>query len=94
MRKVLDAVYENGVIRPLKRVRFKESQRLKIIVANDSWEKDLEREELDLLSNQEVHDLLGVDPDNSIMHEQIEKELSSIRDSMAEACIAERAERW
>ena len=44
MSIVLDAVYENGVIRPLTRVQFKESQRLKIVVADDSWEKDLRRE--------------------------------------------------
>lgn len=51
-------------------------------------------EELGLLSSQDIQSILGVEPDDSIAHEQIEKELSSIPDSMAKACIAERAERW
>lgn len=49
MSIILDAVYENGVIRPLKRVQFKESERLKIVVTDDAREEDGSSEAMTVL---------------------------------------------
>jgi predicted DNA-binding antitoxin AbrB/MazE fold protein len=44
MSKVIDAVFENGVFRPIKKIRFKEKQQVQIqILSDDDWQKRFER---------------------------------------------------
>ena len=34
MSKIIDAIYENGVFKPLKKIKFPEHKKLKIIIAD------------------------------------------------------------
>lgn len=44
MSVIIDAVFENGVFKPLQKVRVKEHQKVALkIVAHDSWEKRFDR---------------------------------------------------
>lgn len=44
MSKVIDAVFENGVFRPVKRIRLKEKQQVQIqILSNDDWQERFDR---------------------------------------------------
>lgn len=42
--KVIDAVFENGVFKPLEKVKVKEHERVSIkIVSHDEWRKQFDR---------------------------------------------------
>ncbi|MCX5885276.1 MAG: antitoxin family protein [Proteobacteria bacterium] len=44
MSKVIDAVFENGVFRPVKKIRLKERKKVQIqILSDDDWQKRFER---------------------------------------------------
>jgi predicted DNA-binding antitoxin AbrB/MazE fold protein len=40
MSKVIDAVYENGVLKPMKKLRLKDKQQVRIQILNDEdWQE-------------------------------------------------------
>ena len=44
MSKVIDAVYENGVFKPGKKIRMKEHQRVRIqILPDDDWKERFDK---------------------------------------------------
>lgn len=44
MPKVIDAVYENGVFKPLEKVKVKEHEKVSIkIISHDEWRKQFDR---------------------------------------------------
>lgn len=44
MSKVIDAVYENGVFKPVKKLRLKDKQQVKIQILNDEdWQERFDR---------------------------------------------------
>jgi predicted DNA-binding antitoxin AbrB/MazE fold protein len=44
MSDIIDAVFENGVFKPLQKVRFKEHQKVALkIVTHDAWDKRFDR---------------------------------------------------
>lgn len=44
MSKVIDAVYENGVFKPLEKVKVKEREKVTIkIISHDEWQKQFNR---------------------------------------------------
>ena len=44
MSKVIDAVYENGVFKPVKKLRLKDKQQVQIQILDDEdWQKKFDR---------------------------------------------------
>lgn len=44
MSKVIDAVFEDGVFKPIKKIRLKDKQRVQIqILSDDDWKKRFDR---------------------------------------------------
>ena len=44
MSKVIEAVFENGVLKPVKKLRLKDKQQVKIQILNDEdWQKRFDR---------------------------------------------------
>jgi len=44
MSKVIDAVFENGVFKPLEKIKVKEHEKVSIkIVSHDEWRKQFDR---------------------------------------------------
>jgi len=81
-----DAVYENGVLRPLKPVELPEHERLSVSV---NWATDPLADVLDW----DAHELAAIEGDESISLEDVQAALSKIPGSMADAVSAERDER-
>ena len=44
MSKVIDAVYENGVFKPAKKIRLKDKEQVQLqILSDDDWQKRFDR---------------------------------------------------
>ncbi|MBI4691268.1 MAG: antitoxin family protein [Nitrospirae bacterium] len=44
MSKVIDAVYENGVFKPMEKVKVKEHEKVTIkVISDDEWKKQFDR---------------------------------------------------
>ncbi len=86
MTKSLKAVFENGLLRPLEPVPFKEHEVVTLTVTNIS-------EALDDLVDSEFLRYLESQADDSVPLEQVRAELSTIPGSMAEAILQGREDR-
>lgn len=81
-----DAVYENGVLRPLNPVDLPEHERLSVIV-------NLPADPLADVLDWEAHELAATEGNESVSLEDVQAALSKIPGSMADAVSAERDER-
>jgi predicted DNA-binding antitoxin AbrB/MazE fold protein len=86
MSKQIEAIYENGVLRPLEPLGLEEHLRVTITIAEDA-----EREE-DLF-DPEFTQWCAEQSRNAPSLEEVRKALSTIRGSMADVVMAERDER-
>ena len=80
MTKRVEAIYENGVLRPLEPVNLAEHQRVTVTL-NEPEEAWLDTEFMDSCAA-EVKERVGL--------EEVRRILSKVPDSLAEAIIAER----
>jgi len=81
-----EAVYENGVLRPLKPVDLPEHERLAVSVSK------LGDPLADIL-DWDAHELAALEGDDSVSLEEVQQALSKIPGSMAAIVSAERDER-
>ena len=81
-----DAVYENGVLRPLNPVDLPEHERLSVIVNRPA-------DPLANLLDWDAHELAATEGDESISLEAVQVALSKIPGSMADVVSTERDER-
>ena len=81
-----DAVYENGVLRPLNPVDLPEHERLSVVVNRPA-------DPLADLVDWDAHELAATEGDESISLEDVQAALSKIPGSMADVVSAERDER-
>jgi predicted DNA-binding antitoxin AbrB/MazE fold protein len=86
MEKTVQAVYENGVLRPLEPVHLEERQEVTVTISDEA----------DTLPN---HPLLASSEEwshaaqDDISLEEVRRALSTIRGSLSEAVLEERRER-
>lgn len=85
----VDAVYENGVLRPLQPLDLKEHERVVLNLVKTRGERTGPRLALDFLER--LKSELGDQPIPSI--EEVRERLSKIPGSMADEIIAQRGER-
>lgn len=83
----VDAVYENGVLRPLQPLDLEEHERVVVSVEKASAEPD----GLDVEYINRIKTELGDEPAPGL--EEVRRRLSKIPGSMAEVIIAERGDR-
>jgi predicted DNA-binding antitoxin AbrB/MazE fold protein len=83
----VDAVYENGVLRPLQPLDLEEHERVVVSVEKTSPEAD----GLDVEYINQIRRELGDEPPPGL--EEVRRRLSKIPGSMAEVIIAERGDR-
>ncbi len=81
MLNEVDAIYENGVLRPLQPLLLSERERVKVTVA---------RSEVDDWLDTEFMDACGADADPAITLEQVRYALSKIQGSMDDAIQEDR----
>jgi predicted DNA-binding antitoxin AbrB/MazE fold protein len=81
-----DAIYENGVLRPLNPVDLPEHERLSVIVNRPA-------DPLADVLDWDAHELAAAEGDESISLEDVQAALSKIPGSMADVVSAERDER-
>lgn len=86
MSKLIEAIYENGVLRPLEPLGLEEHQRVTVTIAEDG-----ERQE-DLF-DPEFTQWCAEQSRNAPSLEEVRQSLSKIQGSMADVVIAERNER-
>jgi predicted DNA-binding antitoxin AbrB/MazE fold protein len=86
MSKQIEAIYENGVLRPLEPLSLDEHQRVTITIAEDGGEEE------DLF-DPEFTRWCAEQSKNAPSLEEVRQTLSKIRGSMADVVIAERDER-
>jgi predicted DNA-binding antitoxin AbrB/MazE fold protein len=86
MHKQIEAIYENGVLRPLEPLDLDESQRVTITIADDG-----EGEEA--LFDPAFTRWCAEQSHNAPSLEEVRQALAKIRGSMADVVIAERDER-
>lgn len=89
MSQTIDAVYENGVLRPLAPLGFREHQCVRLTVS----ERD-DADPLDAMIDWECIAACALEADDSITLEEVRVATSKIRGSLTEAFIAERDERF
>lgn len=80
----IQAIYENGILRPLTPLSFAENEQVTLIVARTSDESWLDNEYMDACA---------ADADLSLTREQIKVLTASIRGSLDEAIDEIRGER-
>lgn len=85
----LDAVFQGGMLRPLKPLGLSENQKVSLTLTVLPMEVS-EADFLDL----ELHRYCRNRADKSLTLEQVRKELASIPGSIADDIIAEREERF
>jgi predicted DNA-binding antitoxin AbrB/MazE fold protein len=85
MSKQIEAIYENGVLRPLVPLSLEEHQRVTITIAEDS-------EEEEDLFDPEFTRWCTEQSQNAPSLEEVRRALSKIQGSMADIVIAERDE--
>jgi predicted DNA-binding antitoxin AbrB/MazE fold protein len=81
-----DAIYENGVLRPLNPVDLPEHECFRVTVNRPA---DILADVLD----RDAHELAATEGDASISLEEVQRALSNIPGSMANVVSAERDER-
>ena len=86
MSKQIEAIYENGVLRPLEPLSLDEHQRVTITIAEDGGEEE------DLFDPVFTR-WCAEQSKNAPSLEEVRQALSKIRGSMADVVIAERDER-
>jgi predicted DNA-binding antitoxin AbrB/MazE fold protein len=86
MSKPIEAVYENGVLRPLEPLDLEEHQHVTITIAEDG-------EGHEDLSDPEFTQWCAEQSRNAPSLEEVRKTLSKIQGSMADVVIAERDKR-
>ena len=85
----VDAVYENGVLRPLQPLDLKEHEQVVLSVVKAEGESKGPRLAVEYIERLKTE--LGDDPIPSL--EEVRKRLSKIPGSMADEIIAQRGER-
>lgn len=83
MLKEVEAVYENGVLRPLKPLPLTEREHVKVTVSRDAEEEWLDAEFMDACAAE-------ADPTATL--EQVRASLAKIRGSMDEAINRDRGD--
>jgi len=87
MAREIDAIYENGVLRPLEPLDLEEQQRVRIIIDHGDPLADLlDTEFMEWCSRKSAGDVPSI--------EKVRQMLSKIKGSMADVVIAERDERF
>jgi predicted DNA-binding antitoxin AbrB/MazE fold protein len=86
MRKPIEVIYENGVLRPLEPLGLEEHQRVTVTIAEDG-------EGQEDLFDPEFTQWCAEQSRNAPSLEEMRQSLSKIRGSMADVVIAERTER-
>ena len=79
----IDAVYENGVLRPLEPLALAENERVRVAVHSTTEEDLLDRDFLDFAKRE---------ADRSVTLEDVRARLAKISGSFSDAVIAERGE--
>jgi predicted DNA-binding antitoxin AbrB/MazE fold protein len=87
MRKTLEAVYENGVLRPLEPLDLHEHQHVAVVVSELPADRSLEG-----LLDLEYMQGCAREADDSISLEAVRKALAKIPGSLTDDFIAERDE--
>jgi predicted DNA-binding antitoxin AbrB/MazE fold protein len=87
MRRTLEAIYENGVLRPLEPLNLRENQHVAVVVS-DLPTASVDEDWLDV----EYLQLAASEADNSISLEQVRAALAKIPGSLTADFIAERDE--
>jgi len=85
MSKQIEAIYENGVLRPLEPLSLDEHQRVTITITEGSGEEDLFDPAFTQWCAEQSRDAPSL--------EEVRQALSKIQGSMADVVIAERDER-
>lgn len=85
----IDAIFENGVLRPLKPLPLSENEQVTIRVRRQG-EVDFDDDEE--LFDEEYAELCAAEADDSITIEEVRKALSSIQGSMDDAIDEDRGE--
>jgi predicted DNA-binding antitoxin AbrB/MazE fold protein len=82
MKHDVEAIYENGVLRPLEPLDLPEHERVRLTVqaADEDW------------LDQEVIDWAASEAGASVTLEEVRKLLAKVTGSLADAVIAERGE--
>ena len=83
MRQEFDAVYENGLLRPLVPLNFPDHERVSVTVESISGNDWLDHDALQLAE---------AEGDPTISLEEVRRRLATIPGSLAESVIAERGE--
>ncbi len=87
MRREIQAIYENGVLRPLETLELEEQQRIRITIDNGNPLADLlDTEFIEWCARKSEGDVPSI--------EDVRQMLSKIKGSMADVIIAERDERF
>ncbi len=87
MRREIQAIYENGVLRPLETLELEERQRIRITIDNGNPLADLlDIEFIEWCARKSEGDVPSI--------EDVRQMLSKIKGSMADVIIAERNERF
>ena len=81
-----DAIYENGVLRPLNPVDLPEHERLSVIVNRPA-------DPLTDVLDWDAHELAATEGDERVSLEDVQRGLSKIPGSMADVVSADRDER-
>lgn len=81
-----DAVYENGVLRPLNPIVLPERERLSVTV-----NRPVDR--LSDILDWDAHELAAIEGDERVSLEEVQRALASIPGSMADVVSSERDER-
>jgi predicted DNA-binding antitoxin AbrB/MazE fold protein len=87
MAREIDAIYENGVLRPLEPLDLEEQQRVRITIDNgDLLANLLDTAFMEWCARKAAGDVPSI--------EEVRQMLSKIKGSMADVVIAERDERF
>jgi predicted DNA-binding antitoxin AbrB/MazE fold protein len=89
MERQVDAIYENGVLRPLEPLDLEEQQRVRITISNGDHEDPL----ADLLDTAFM-ERCARESSGAPEIEEVRRMLSKIKGSMADVIISERDERF
>jgi predicted DNA-binding antitoxin AbrB/MazE fold protein/predicted nucleic acid-binding protein len=87
MEKMVQAVYEQGVLRPLEPIALEERQEVTVTISD---EETIAPDHPLLVSSEEWADAATDD----ISLDEVRRALSTIRGSLSEAVIEERRDRW
>lgn len=65
MSKVIDAIYENGVLKPLEKIFLKEHERVHIIIekTNEVWSTAAATSGMIPVNSSEVVDIIALEPE-------------------------------